>query len=256
MIIALAGKAGTGKDTFADFVTNNLPDNYQVHRLGFADPVRAMTKTLFSLSNEEISDRSLKEKKIEKAVLYEDIVPGSYSGFNDYLMLALTRAFGSDYDKWPRNKAYLINTLANFLSKNFPISEKGLIIRKSPRELLQIIGTEFGRRLISEDVWINRLKNRIDGIRNDEENHSDMIFIVTDCRFMNESDVIYSRDDGIVIKIERDVEACDNSGHESEKIDVKWDYSFVNDGTLLELEDQVIDFLRYIGLFNKNDKES
>ena len=58
-IIAIAGPAGSGKDTAANFINrqNNLYCKYR-----FADPIKRTIKTLFDFTEEQIEDRHLKEQ--------------------------------------------------------------------------------------------------------------------------------------------------------------------------------------------------
>jgi len=62
-------------------------------------------------------------------------------------------------------------------------------IGKSPREIMQLLGTEFGRELIHPDIWIRALERRLAVRTNQGPN-----FVVTDCRFQNEANWI--RDQG------------------------------------------------------------
>lgn len=58
-IIAIAGRAGSGKDTAANFINrqNNIYCKYR-----FADPIKRTIKTLFDFTEEQIEDRHLKEQ--------------------------------------------------------------------------------------------------------------------------------------------------------------------------------------------------
>lgn len=62
MIIAFTGKKGHGKDTAAEF----LIKNYQFVKIGFADPVRKLCQQIYFLTDEEISDPTLKETKLTR----------------------------------------------------------------------------------------------------------------------------------------------------------------------------------------------
>ncbi len=59
-IIAIAGAAGAGKDTAANFI-HNQTGMYCKYR--FADPIKSTIKTLFDFTEEQIEDRVLKEQK-------------------------------------------------------------------------------------------------------------------------------------------------------------------------------------------------
>lgn len=65
---------------------------------------------------------------------------------------------------------------------------------KSPRELLQTLGTEWGRNMVHDELWIMRGMNRCFGIAN---------VVITDVRFDNEAEAI-RRNGGVVVKIVRD----------------------------------------------------
>jgi hypothetical protein len=68
------------------------------------------------------------------------------------------------------------------------LEERGIKrdIKKDGR-LLQLLGTEWGRNTIENDIWVKALQGQIQNIIN-LENSSDRLFIVSDCRFRNEFD--------------------------------------------------------------------
>jgi len=76
---------------------------------------------------------------------------------------------------------------------------------KSPRQLMQSLGTEWGRHCVADDVWM-RLVDR------DISRHGDVV--VSDLRFENEAAFIRERG-GVVIHIQRPI--CEQvNAHESE----------------------------------------
>lgn len=64
---------------------------------------------------------------------------------------------------------------------------------KSPREMLQLLGTEFGRNLIADDVWVRTLEAKIES--------ADRI-VIDDVRFVNEAEMIRSKG-GKIIRVTR-----------------------------------------------------
>jgi hypothetical protein len=126
----------------------------------------------------------------------------------------------------------------------------------TPRLALQLMGTEVGRNIFGESLWIHALENKIDKDEN---------YIVTDVRFQNEIDWIREQK-GIIIEIRRGelprwykVASLANTGcqhstevmkdigiHESEW---KWiggqnvDHVIRNDGSLEDLEQSIISCL-------------
>jgi len=98
-----------------------------------------------------------------------------------------------------------------------------------PREAFQKIGTEFGRNMIHQlfpniniklgELWIDVFKRN-----NKKEN-----IVLSDVRFQNEADAIKELG-GIIIYIDSKYSIKDN--HESEKIEVEYDYKLENYGSL------------------------
>lgn len=74
----------------------------------------------------------------------------------------------------------------------FKLSEESM----TPRKLLQLLGTEAGRKIIHPNIWVNSLFS-------DYEPHSK--WIITDVRFPNEAEAIKERG-GIVIRVNRHFE--------------------------------------------------
>lgn len=84
---------------------------------------------------------------------------------------------------------------------------------KSPREIMQLLGTEFARNMIKEDVWVTALMRQL----NDDEN-----YVIDDVRFPNEAAAIHAKG-GKVVRVVRDRTSGDNhiseAGLDSEHID-------------------------------------
>lgn len=100
----------------------------------------------------------------------------------------------------------------------------------SIRYLMQTLGTEWGRQMIGDNVWINRTMQRIDFIRG----HDEGAFIVTDVRFDNEAMAIYDQG-GVVVEIVRPEV---NGDRHSSEAGIKFvaDYTIINDGSLDDLQ--------------------
>ena len=81
-------------------------------------------------------------------------------------------------------------------------------IGKSGRELMQSLGTEWGRQLIDENIWVFAMQKQVERINED-------IIIIDDLRFPNEANwVLVNR--GIIIELKRDGVEC-NDNHSSEQ---------------------------------------
>lgn len=114
----------------------------------------------------------------------------------------------------------------------------------SPREMAQKLGTEGGRRVFGEDLWIKRAEQEWNDYKDQFNGKRDMSFypdrdengfIITDVRFENEADFI-RKNNGIVIHVKRNsIEKVRE--HESENGIQILDNDIVidNNGTVEEL---------------------
>ena len=114
------------------------------------------------------------------------------------------------------------------------------IVNLTGRELLQKIGTEWGRSLNS-NIWIDLLFEKIDDLLSlDVNKHT----IISDVRFKNEADEILKRG-GILIKIERNTGLIDSHVSENDLDDYdKPMYIIDNNGTLENLKKQLNTFIK------------
>lgn len=106
---------------------------------------------------------------------------------------------------------------------------------KSPRELLQTLGTEWGRQLVGEDVWLTIAARRVD------EALEDGPVVLADLRFDNEAEFVRSRG-GQVWEIVRPADAGIGGDHSSEAGIRRElvDATLVNDGTPESLRARVL----------------
>lgn len=109
---------------------------------------------------------------------------------------------------------------------------------KSPRQLLQLLGTEWGRQLIHPDIWVRSLVERVSPWLD-----AGMTVVVTDVRFDNEAEAI-SAAGGEVWKVVRPGWSClcsDAAAHASEAGvgEAFVARTIVNDGGLDRLRNQV-----------------
>jgi len=98
------------------------------------------------------------------------------------------------------------------------------------RTLLQKMGTEVGRNLLGENIWVDTALAGLDQSRK---------YVVTDCRFPNEADAIRSRG-GIVLRIARTgVTKANDHPSETSLDNYDFDGILVNDGTVEDFHDEI-----------------
>lgn len=56
---------------------------------------------------------------------------------------------------------------------------------KSPRQMAQTLGTEWGREQVHNDLWVILAMNRVKSLLNEH-----VPVVITDCRFNNEAEVV------------------------------------------------------------------
>ena len=91
------------------------------------------------------------------------------------------------------------------------------------RPLLQRLGTEAGRNVLWDSIWIDAALNGLDPAKN---------YVVTDVRFPNEAQAVRERG-GYVVRVSRSGVGPAN-GHASETSldDYQFNFKLANDGTL------------------------
>lgn len=82
---------------------------------------------------------------------------------------------------------------------------------KSARHALQLLGTEWGRQMIDQDLWLNVMRKRIESVRGIITTQG---IVIDDCRFDNEARLIHELK-GSVFCINRP--GCARMEHESER---------------------------------------
>lgn len=107
---------------------------------------------------------------------------------------------------------------------------------KSPRQLLQTLGTEWGRSMVVDDVWV-RLAMR-------EINKNEANIAVTDVRFDNEAEMLKREFGAVIWRVERPG-AATCAGHSSEAgiSPHLVDRTIVNSGSLEALDAAVSEAL-------------
>jgi hypothetical protein len=107
------------------------------------------------------------------------------------------------------------------------------IVGVSTRQLLQSLGTEWGRQIVDPNIWLNiaieRIRRRGDGVR----------IILDDNRFKNEFQWLYDND-AVPIRIVRpNIQYGGTHSSEGQLDNLPFDYTIVNDGAIDDLKRKV-----------------
>lgn len=163
VLIGMAGKAGSGKDTAANF----LKEHYPFRSVAFADPIRAGMTAMLGL-----------EAKHFAHPFKEEVIPE---------------------------------------------------IGKSPRQMMQALGTEWARECVNVDLWLILAKKKVD------EYHADGYdVVITDVRFENEAAMIRNAGGTIVHIVRGNGTAVAHASEAGVKVHEN-DYYINNNGTLEDL---------------------
>jgi hypothetical protein len=219
MIVAFAGKMGSGKDTAGEVFV----ERFDFKRIAFADNLKRMAQVVFGLSYEQCYDRDAKVKEFDKPIILE---PSHAEDIINYVMYE---------NNWELNKEQIVK-LHNITGSH--------AMFKSPREALQFLGTEILRDCIHPDYHAEVVKKIID--KNGWED-----VVITDCRFPNER-VAVERWKGVSVLIERPINEEEGGGinnHASENsLGTKDDYTYTiqNDYTIDAFKGKVTALASYL----------
>lgn len=118
------------------------------------------------------------------------------------------------------------------------VAKRGWLYAKNQsqevRELLQRTGTEGGRMILGERVWVDEWERRVGRLA------PNVRVIATDVRFPNEAATIRERG-GIIVKIDNP-RLADNDNHESEQVmaTIHPDAVVVNDRDVCDLQAEFV----------------
>lgn len=211
MIIAFAGKMGSGKDAAAGFLKEK-----GFERIAFADNLKEMAMEIFGLTRDQCYDQDLKKAEFETPLR---VLAGDIGSIMDYAK----KKNGFEIDGEAALK--LLSTTGVDLI--------------SPREVLQYLGTEILRNCIDEHYHAKVVKNIIDmrGWTN---------VAIPDCRFPNER-MFVKEWGGLNVLIKRPAELIENTAgieaHASETSlgdESEYDIVIENDTTLAALKENVL----------------
>jgi hypothetical protein len=253
MLIGITGRIGAGKDEigkiikYLTYLKDNKKISYENWLMGthwenrdaivvkkFADKLKRMVCELLSCTMADLEDQDFKKTPLGDDwdnTVYQVIAESMHTSDETILSIhfspyeaEIDRAHFSEY--YTGGRSIIVRTKTTVMT---------------PRLILQLLGTEFGRNLITKNIWINSLFRSY----NEEEDN----WVITDVRFDNEAEAITSRG-GFIIQVIRDQESVDETIlHASERSISNGYVEHVinNNGTIEDLINQVSYILKTHG---------
>lgn len=196
-IISFSGKKRVGKDICAKY----LIEKYGFTKKAFADPVKEFCSQALSIPLEYFNRDDLKDKPFPVSIqLYASEV---VQIIEDLILLEELHVERINWSAIPH--------------------EKNL---KTPREVMQFIGTDLGRNIVSKNIWINQMTKELLGLDN---------VVITDARMSNERTFIKTLGAKTAL-IVKDVPSEDSHESENDLGDPKeYDAILYNLGTIDDL---------------------
>jgi len=232
VIIALSGRAGSGKSAVAQMIHEALL--FQTIRISFAEPMKEFTKDVFEFSNETLWGPSELRSVVDPRFASNDTWLSTKERFIRHAGPFTCRVL-REIDLRSR----LLTALEMwFKSLEDSALSKGL----SAREVLQTLGTECGRS-VHQNIWADyALRRAQDALQHNQWS----AVVISDCRFLNELRVV-QRAKGEVWFIDRPNAGLegDQAIHQSEtemmsdEFQKNVDRKIDNSSTLKDLEKKV-----------------
>lgn len=113
-----------------------------------------------------------------------------------------------------------------------------LLCGKTPRQFMQLLGTEFGRDLIGKDVWVRAWERALGEIATD--GFQPLRIVADDLRFENEAAAIRGRGGVVAQLIREGAGSATGGGHSSERPDLLGGVAVQNDGCIAEVAGRVL----------------
>jgi len=203
-VIAFTGKKGVGKDTAAEFF---LEKGYA--HVKFARPLKEIVARSFGIPMRFLEQAEFKDKPFP-----EPFKP------NGATLSRLIDNLGKY--KYNLHKKVKREAIKEVLFREY----------KTPREILQVVGTDIARNIVSNTYWTDKTDIIIQGwlVR-------DIPVVITDVRFPNEVDIV-KKYEGEVIEITRETEKSeDNHISENKVLDISG--KVCNNGSIEELNKEL-----------------
>jgi hypothetical protein len=190
MIIGICGKASSGKDLSAEYLVNN----YGYQQLSLAEPIKDLCEDLFGFTEQQLWGSSSKRNQ-DIPVNWNNVQRNIYKYGPNWLA-----------NLGHKNKIHDLYAWKYDLERDNPESI-------SARVALQTLGTEFGRNILGENIWINNLLDRSKVCL---LKASCQGIVASDVRFHNEMEILHNNNGKIIRLLRNQHIHTGIPGHQSE----------------------------------------
>lgn len=181
-VIGLLGRPGAGKDTAAQA----LIDSGWI-RLAFAVPLYREVSEAFDVSTDFLGNRDTKETPLKQLAL-------GYCSDGKFVKVALAKLTKCSRLRHAALTYWATGACVPGVSRRRIKSI--LKVALSPRKVMQLWGTEYKRKLVSDDYWIEQVR---EAIRAQPTKN----FIITDVRFPKEATMVTEDFSGTLVRVVR-----------------------------------------------------
>lgn len=237
ILIGLTGRKRSGKDTVAGFLREEGFD-----RVAFGDPIKEILANLNPYVDGARISGSFAESRETFGLLSS--------------MLGAIPRHTSVHSPTVDDAAQALDILDPFVTSTVRLAdlllevggdwdqlkdEEGNPHHREIRRLQQVLGTEVGREVLGESIWVDTGMEKVAKV------HARGVpVVVTDCRFDNEAEAVREAG-GKVVRVVRPSLPAPTDGHASESgiSEHLVDREIVNDGTLDDLRAAAEELVRW-----------
>jgi len=214
-ILAISGKKQSGKTTLANFLVPYFEEQGKSVKIySFADPIKEFFVNSLGLQTSQVYGTDEEKNSLTKYdwESFPDYVRWDNSGKKWYSSHQQVQV-GTEYSIWEKSEHPDKDFVGMVRLNGIPAELKEGIM--TARELMQVFGTDIGRRMFSPDIWVNATFSNI--AKDDFD-----IALIPDMRFPSEMSGII-KNKGSVVRLTRNICNVDNHPSETALDDFSWD---------------------------------
>lgn len=206
-IIGIKGNAGSGKDTVGRIVKRTI----RAETISLADPMKEFAQKVFGFSDAQLWGPSHLRNAPDQRLSMPDLptlADGIMAKLGHWFHHTVLKKYDEEFDskltlvmknRKTAQDAFAVHSLSwarQITPPNACVADVAFALKRwmakemtrktiTPRQILQTLGTEFGRS-ISEDIWIRIALEKARRVI-----ESGRVAVITDVRFLNEAKALF-----------------------------------------------------------------